>query len=229
MSDATCTADGCSNVRHKNEHGLCHGHYLKGLADGSLPRRRLRRVATTCTFDGCSDPGYCRNWCRTHYERWVRHGRPAGRSVPSNEERFWSCVDRSGGQWSCWSWKAPTSVYGYAYFRLDGTRVFAHRLAYQWLVGPIPDGLVLDHLCHTRDKSCVGGNSCPHRRCVNPAHLQPVSDRENIQRGRWAQKTHCKHGHEYTAANTLLDTKGYRYCRTCRDGRNATRHSRTAA
>jgi len=60
----------------------------------------------------------------------------------------------------------------------------AHRIAYQLVVGPIPDGLVLDHLCHTRDPDCADNANCPHRRCVNPAHLEPVTRRENIARGR---------------------------------------------
>lgn len=62
----------------------------------------------------------------------------------------------------------------------------AHRVAYEEYVGPIPDGLVLDHTCHD-PASCRGGWSCLHRRCINPAHLEPVTPHENLMRGRWGQ------------------------------------------
>lgn len=82
-----------------------------------------------------------------------------------------------------------------------------HRVVYEALVGPIPDGMVIDHLC--RQPSCV-----------NPAHLEPVTRRENVLRGLTlpaanARKTHCKHGHEFTPENTYLFPTGTRGCRTC--------------
>ncbi|WP_414654556.1 HNH endonuclease signature motif containing protein [Intrasporangium sp.] len=68
-------------------------------------------------------------------------------------------------------------------------------------MGPIPEGLVLDHLCR-------------NRACCNPAHLEPVTIRENILRGEPANRTHCPHGHAYTPENTRIDNN-MRSCRTC--------------
>lgn len=102
------------------------------------------------------------------------------------------------------------------------THHIAHRVAYELLVGPIPSGLVLDHTCHN-GTNCSGGAECLHRRCVNPAHLELVTNRENILRGRTGEKsgqqkralTHCVNGHEFTEANTYWRQGKWRVCRTC--------------
>lgn len=116
----------------------------------------------------------------------------------------------------CWIWTGATYPGGYGSVwvgsRRDGTgkghRV--HRLAYTALVGPIPHGLELDHLC--RNPSCA-----------NPAHLEPVTHKENLRRGRspvasridHVQRTNtCAHGHAYTEANTRYE-KGGKWCREC--------------
>jgi hypothetical protein len=83
----------------------------------------------------------------------------------------------------------------------------AHRVAFEWLVGPVPKGLVLDHLCRNRG-------------CVNPSHLEPVTQQVNTLRGagpaaRNANKAHCKWGHEFTPENTGVDKRGKRWCKTC--------------
>lgn len=97
------------------------------------------------------------------------------------EERFWAKVAPAPIE-QCWQWTASLSHKGYGRFLLDGKARIAPRVAYTWLVGPIPTGLQLDHLCHTNDPECVGGDSCLHRRCVNPWHLEPVTNRENALR-----------------------------------------------
>jgi hypothetical protein len=88
----------------------------------------------------------------------------------------------------CWHWRGSVDRSGYGYLtgggRLSGKP--ASRQAYQLFVGSIPEGLVLDHLCHTLDPDCVGGAECLHRRCVNPLHLEPVTNGENVRRG-WAR------------------------------------------
>lgn len=117
----------------------------------------------------------------------------------------------------CWTWTGRRQNAGYGRLLMpSGGDQLAHRLAYQEFVGPIPEGMTLDHLCHTRDTTCVG--ECAHRRCVNPAHLEPVPNGENVRRGRKIQdqlaRTHCPQGHVYSPANTKV-RNGSRYCRTC--------------
>lgn len=137
------------------------------------------------------------------------------------EDRFWSKVDKSE---ACWLWTAGT-MQGYGVFstRVNGKGKMhrAHRYAFELVHGPIADGLTLDHLCHTQDDSCMGGNSCPHRRCVNPDHLEPTSGTDNVLRGRSLaalnfRKTHCLRGHQFTPTNTYLTKNGGRACLTCR-------------
>lgn len=76
----------------------------------------------------------------------------------------------------CWPWQGSMCATGYG----SGS---PHRATYRLFVGPIPSGLVLDHVCHTVDLECSGGTDCPHRRCVNPGHLEPVTRSENSRRG----------------------------------------------
>ena len=121
-------------------------------------------------------------------------------------EKFWNKVDLSdpGG---CWMWVAACTRGGYGHFQLGGRWVRAHRFSYEALVGPIPPGLQIDHLCRVRA-------------CVNPAHLEPVTCRENLLRGdtltaRNAAKTHCPQGHSYDEANTYIRSTGGRNCRAC--------------
>ena len=97
----------------------------------------------------------------------------------------------------CWLWDRAISQTGYGNICVDGKYRGAHRVVYEALVGPIPEGLHLDHRCRVRA-------------CVNPNHLEPVSQRENSLRGVGAaavnaRQTHCRHGHELTPENT------YRY------------------
>lgn len=118
-------------------------------------------------------------------------------------EVFWSYVDRTDG---CWLWTGKIDRRGYG--KTNRGRL-AHRVAYELSVGPIPDGLQIDH---------VVARGCTNHNCVNPAHLEPVTNAENMRRRSEAQ-THCKHGHEFTPENTytLNRRNGWigRMCRTC--------------
>lgn len=115
-------------------------------------------------------------------------------------------VEKTRREGECIIWTAYVNETGYGKFRADGKSVRAHRYAYELEVGPIPVGLVLDHLCR-------------NTRCVNPAHLEPVTLRENFRRGirPHSNKTHCPRGHEYTEENTYRGRAGgnKRECRTC--------------
>ncbi len=113
----------------------------------------------------------------------------------------------------CWTWQGFKPERGYPVFvyKTEGEcrSKGAHRAVYELLVGPIPEGLVLDHTCRNVT-------------CVNPAHLEPVTQRENLHRsenyiGVNARKTHCIHGHEFTVENTYHPPgrPGRRNCRTC--------------
>lgn len=99
--------------------------------------------------------------------------------------------------------------HGYGKVRVGGGKIArAHRVAYECAKGPIPDGLVIDHLC--RNKACC-----------NPDHLEAVTQRENTLRGMGpsanaAKLTHCKRGHPFDSANTSINTRGHRVCRACR-------------
>lgn len=120
---------------------------------------------------------------------------------------------------------------GYATFGVDGAKVLVHRWSYEHFVGPIPDGLQIDHLCHGADDRCVAGYDCLHRRCVNPAHLEPVTARENSLRSTslWAEnaaKRECRRGHPFTDDNTYTTKRGHRACRECHNDAERERRAR---
>ncbi len=120
-------------------------------------------------------------------------------------ERFRAKVAIRGAD-ECWEWLASVTNGGYGRYRLPGRHVTAHRFGYERAMGAIPEGLDLDHLCR-------------NRRCVNPRHLEPVSERENTLRGESfaavnARKTHCHRGHPLSGDNVYVWHR-MRACRTC--------------
>lgn len=144
--------------------------------------------------------------------------------IADAEVKFWPKVNTDG---DCWLWTGTIDAGGYGRLKYKGANLRAHRVAYEVAVGPIPDGLTIDHVCHNRD-SCSGGKTCPHRRCVNPDHLTPATAVENMKRGHGPlvqeRKTHCKHGHEFSEENTYVYPNGHRRCLTC--GRESMRRKR---
>lgn len=125
----------------------------------------------------------------------------------------------------CWIWPgAKSNGYGRISWSVGGNRMTwaaVHRVMYETFVGPIPDGLDVDHACHD-PASChpKEATDCPHRACCNPAHLEAVTRKENLRRGgtiaaRRAATTHCPQGHPYDEENTLTDKEGRRSCKAC--------------
>lgn len=171
-----------------------------------------------CLIDGCERSGKLkRGMCEMHYQRWYFHG-DASHTRPGAEDRLWRKVEKQGG--GCWLWTGRPNGGGYGRIAIGGgSHVYVHRFAYELTHGPIPDGLTVDHECHTKDESCVGGPTCPHRRCVNPAHLVAVTRGENTLRGNSpfsinAAKTHCIRNHPLSGDNVRW-YKGHRECRAC--------------
>jgi hypothetical protein len=131
--------------------------------------------------------------------------------------RFLAKVDLPDSTDDCWLWTGATTrrVNGYGRFSVAGRLTLAHRFAYEYVRGPIPVGLEIDHLCRKPP-------------CVNPWHLEPVTRSINVRRGRAIErsiarnraKTHCPHGHPYDEANTYVAPTGYRQCRVCKADAN---------
>lgn len=138
-------------------------------------------------------------------------------------ERFWAKVQVGD---DCWEWTASFGSHGYGSFwpgkDADGKNlpmVTAPRYAYELLVGAVPEGLQIDHLCR-------------NRRCVRPAHLEVVTPGENVRRGlAGSLVTHCPQGHEYTPANTARQANRSggmsRVCRQCHRERQRAYQART--
>lgn len=169
--------------------------------------------------------------CQNAYNREYHWRRSSARADPDILDAFMRLaptrrdalrlalkVRRDG---ECWIWTGnthPETGYSRIWFGRHDDRL-AHRVAYEWARGPIPDGLTIDHLCRRRP-------------CVNPWHMEPVSSVENVMRGQsaWAinaRKTHCLRGHEFTPENTYRH-RGTRSCKQCAAFRKVERRARLA-
>lgn len=157
----------------------------------------------TCTKEGCDRPFLARGFCSMHYQQARSAGmgkKPAQKPIA----RFRAKTVTVNG---CWIWQGAKTYNGYGQFRFDGQIRYAHRWSYEHHVGAIPEGKVLDHLCRTPS-------------CVNPKHLEPVTQRINVLRGespaaKQARQTHCrKAGHPLSGSNLSI-SGGKRRCREC--------------
>ncbi len=117
-------------------------------------------------------------------------------------QRFWDKIDKSQG---CWTWLGALNDSGYGVFRHKDKIIKAHRFAFELVMGKIPNGLEIDHLCS-------------NTLCVNPYHLVLATKSENLKRKtgmKYKLQTHCRSGHELNEKNTYLRPDGYRDCRIC--------------
>lgn len=121
-----------------------------------------------------------------------------------NPDNVWNHIEFSKNPKGCWNWKGALGNKGYGYVSFNSKLYKAHRFVYEYLIGKIPEGLTLDHLCR-------------NRKCVNPDHLEPMTLKENQKRGLINQnkgKTHCKYGHKFSKINTYISRRG-RQCKEC--------------
>lgn len=160
-----------------SDYGITHQRVSQICAD--IPRAPFKsEIPVPCAVPDCPVPTFSpRINCDAH--RGWRKRLPL-------KERLMRHVRKTA---SCWLWEGATIPAGYGHLHLNGTNTFAHRLAYELANGPIPEGLTIDHLCRVPA-------------CVNPSHLEAVTMRENVLRGKGpaaknARKTHCPYGHAY--------------------------------
>lgn len=200
-----------------------------------------------CEASECERPVRKLRWCSTHYQRFVKHGDAniVTRLQPdrdSYDDLIRRGITRAG---ECLLSNASKSSNGYRFTRVKQKTYLLHRVSYEKWHGPIPDGHVVDHMCHNEAAArgeCDGREDCIHKACVNPAHLRAVTSSVNTtasplywaSTGRWQkEKTHCPQRHPYSEENTYIYL-GRRSCRICatvrdkkvREEEKATRHAR---
>lgn len=137
-------------------------------------------------------------------------------SIKNFPNHFFTFVNKT--QNGCWEWIGRLSPSGYGLFTLCGYVIHSHRISYEFHKSKIPKKAVIDHLCR-------------NRKCINPDHLEAVTQKENIHRGLGVAaqnilKTHCVRGHEYTKENTTILKHGYRECKKCRKIHTVNRYQR---
>lgn len=158
----TCTFEGCTGKSHGK--GLCKKHWQR-KSQGRPLSDPVRSTDKPCAIDGCEESAVTRGWCGKHYGRWLRTGSPTEvtRIYGDDLKRFNSRIEVSG---DCHIWTGAINAYGYGVFRTGGKTVRAHRYMFEQEKGTIPNGIVLDHVCH-------------NRACVKVEHLRFVTDKQN--------------------------------------------------
>lgn len=205
---------GIPGERANAPQGLTHS--LDLTKEGLMPN-----YTQPCSVDGCTSlvgRKGARGLCTRHYQRLLTTGSPTGTRRATTAERFWRMVDTSG---DCWLWTGSQDGQGYGAFSVGGVTKKAHRFAYELGVGPIPQGKVIDHLCR-------------NRACVNPSHMEPVTNDENLRRGvgrdvSQGRRNACRAGHPYSTENTYINPLGRKVCRTCMASSRARYEDRKAS
>lgn len=159
-----------------------------------------------CSVTGCGRVHVAQGFCANHYARAVRRRIITTREHWANHSDIGRLLRRIQNvtDAGCWEW---SSVNKYGALYIQGRPTPTHRFSYEFFVGPIPEGFVIDHLCR-------------NTHCINPLHLEPVTERENILRGVGAcavhaKKTHCPRGHPLSDENIYRYPNGRRECRVC--------------
>lgn len=201
-----CLVDGCE-AKHFG-HGYCRNHYERWKRNGDVELRR--DSSRGCYVEGCGRKHFGKGMCKPHYRRFLKYGDPLGSAPPPvRVDPYGRWLRRVRVTDDCWLWTGTLNNGGYGMFWFDGGTVTAHRWSYEHHKGPLGDKVV-DHLCRVRH-------------CVNPEHLEAVTQQENQMRGPTtkaamnAAKTHCPKGHPYDEVNTYRDKQGRRSCIACRD------------
>lgn len=176
-----CSIDGCGKPLRAR--GWCSMHWYRWRYNGDPNVVQVRTRSTApCAAEGCEKVVWANGLCPKHLSRIKAHGSLDLPPQPTVDERFWSKVDKDGPphvmSWDgslldgpCWLWGGAHNEEGHGlFFPSRRSPIGAHRYSYRQLVGPIAEGLHLDHLCRNPP-------------CVNPAHLDPVTVAENTRRG----------------------------------------------
>lgn len=183
------------------------------------------RTMVTCSQ--CELPVHGLGLCWRHYRKRDELSLPITRRKARNDDERWAkYVTAEPNENGCLLWTGSPGSNGYGQVRIAGRLVPAHVWAYTTRVGPVPDGLVVDHLCHNADPECrVLSGKCPHTLCVTPEHLEPTTRGENLHRAGFGRGV-CKSGkHDITKPGSV---KG-RQCRECVNESNRRAYARERA
>lgn len=183
-----CIVAECRSPILIKSRGLCKKHYQRWHKHGDVMHGEGRFDKKTCTIPGCDAKHEARGYCHKHYEYWRVHGTV---EKPDESERFWQKVEKTD---SCWNWIAYRNTHGYGSYSVDDVLVPAHRHSFQLLIGDIPDGMEIDHMCH-------------NRACVNPDHLRPVTRKQNTENVVGANRNNKTSG----LRNVYLDRRSGRW------------------
>lgn len=213
----TCPIEGCGGVVYARE--WCCKHYNRWLRYGDASYERPARQQ--CSVAGCERLQHSKGMCNMHAERVRRTGKVDLPPRPSLVERLEACIRYETN--GCWTWTGTRTTSGYGLLSVNAKLLLVHRLAYQTLVREIPPGMHLDHLCR-------------NRACINPKHLDVVTNRENVMRGMSPsavirRQGICKNGHEMVGENIYVPPKRpqHRTCRECRKRRSREAYARKVA
>lgn len=211
-----CLIASCTRVVDQHgAKGMCPMHYRRSRAGTPIDKpisARQPAAGRICSIADCEKTVRARGLCSTHHQRWRVHGDPeavftAWHTRKTKVDHIWDFVDKSGPvpslPWravpgNCWLWTGYRDSDGYGW--LSGMP--AHRRIYEIVIGSIPDGLTLDHLCR-------------FHACVRPEHFEVVTRAENASRNHNRMKICCPAGHPYDDENTAIDRTGGRRCRAC--------------